>query len=183
MFLNNIELKQVYSIKYLGLIFDQHMRWEIHANKTINKLRYLLSIFYKLKQVFRKNTLLKIYYGLFQSRAVYGIIAWGNAYDNVIDKLMNLQNRVLKLILGNSENNSINQPLTIRQYYYAETVNREYFHLQKEFTNKKSSTRHKNISIPLNSLTAGQKSYEYTATKIFNKLPLELRKSKLKKRL
>ena len=40
-FLNNVELRKVNSIKYLGLIFDQHMRWEIHR-----KFRYLLSIFY-----------------------------------------------------------------------------------------------------------------------------------------
>ena len=70
-------------------------------------------MFYKLKFVLTKQQLLQIYYGLFHSVAVYGIIGWGGLYNNIFDPLDRLQQRISKTI-GISENDP-NRPLNIRQ--------------------------------------------------------------------
>ena len=98
--INNCKLENVTNYKYLGLYIDQHMRFNVHVNNLVKKLRYFLYIFYNLKSVMNTKSLLTIYYGLFHSVATYGIIAWGNAYKNVVQKLFKLQDRVLRIILS-----------------------------------------------------------------------------------
>lgn len=50
-------INRVYSCKYLGLIFDCHMRWYNHIKEVIRKTRYFLFIFSKLRNVMNKKNL------------------------------------------------------------------------------------------------------------------------------
>ena len=70
--INDQELQRVDSCKYLGVVYDKNIKWNVHINKIVNKLKYLVYVFYRLKYVLSKNQLLQIYYGLFHSVAVYG---------------------------------------------------------------------------------------------------------------
>ena len=71
-------LNRVPSCKYLGIYFDQHMRWDIHVSYLIKRVKYLLSVFYKLKHISKK--ILKImYYSLFLGVVSYTISVWGCA--------------------------------------------------------------------------------------------------------
>ena len=88
--INGNLLKCVITTKYLGLIIDSNMKWKNHIKKTVSRTRYLLFIFYKLSKILETEPLLKIYYGLFDSIAKYGIIAWGSAYKNALKPLKNL---------------------------------------------------------------------------------------------
>ena len=40
--INNCALRYVSSIKYLGLIFDNHLKWKEHIQKIVSRTRYLL---------------------------------------------------------------------------------------------------------------------------------------------
>ena len=40
----------VESCKYLGVIFDQNLRWQEHINNIIKKARYLIFIFHKISK-------------------------------------------------------------------------------------------------------------------------------------
>ena len=44
------------------------------------------------------DTLIMIYYALFQNIIGYGVIAWGCAYANNLNLLQNTQKRILKII-------------------------------------------------------------------------------------
>ena len=141
-YINNIKLKQVNFTKYLGVTVDQHMRWELHITKITKKLRYLLIVFHKLKNLLRRSSLLTIYYGLFHSRATYGIIAWGGAYESVIENLSNLQSRVLKIVSGTNKS-----PLSMTKTFYLEALNPEYNYLSNLFNPKKSITKYKSLTL------------------------------------
>lgn len=175
--INNKQLLRVSSHKYLGLQFDQHMKWDIQLNKTVKKLRYLISVFYKLKNILRRSALISIYYGLFNSVATYGIIAWGNTTNSSIKNLINLQRRVWKIIFGNGTD-IVNPPLSITQSYCLEALHTHYIEMTTFFTNSKQGTRNRGLKPPTNNLEIGKRDYKYTAIKYFNKLPLELREQK-----
>ena len=42
-------LKSVENTKYLGLIFDRHVKWNGHIRNLTNRTKYLLFMFAKLK--------------------------------------------------------------------------------------------------------------------------------------
>ena len=125
--INNRNLKQVESYKYLGLHLDQYLRWNIHINNTVKKLRYLLSVFFRLKSILCRHMLASIYYGLFQSVATYGIVSWRSADDTYLGKLKNLQKRAISIVFGDH-----NQPLNIPQCYFLEALMIEYPKLKKK---------------------------------------------------
>ena len=56
----NHNLTRVSSCKFLGIYFDQHMRWDIQIHYIIKKFKYLLFIFFKLKHI--NKHILKIIY-------------------------------------------------------------------------------------------------------------------------
>ena len=52
----------LYTYKYLGIIFDYNMKWYNDIEHIINKTKYLIFIFAKLRKYMDINTLTKIYY-------------------------------------------------------------------------------------------------------------------------
>ena len=64
-------------------------------------LGYLIYIFYKISKSMTIETLRMIYYAYFHSIINYDIIAWGGVYNNNLDLLRNLQNRILRIVHKN----------------------------------------------------------------------------------
>ena len=73
------------------------MRWNYHVKRVVKKTRYLIFVFSRLIKIMYSKTLLKIYYALFNNVATYGIVAWGEAYPNVLNLLIKVQKNYLKL--------------------------------------------------------------------------------------
>jgi hypothetical protein len=58
---------------YLGIIIDQHLKWDIHVNNLIIKMRKLNYFYINARKILDKETLLIIYFALTQSLLQYGI--------------------------------------------------------------------------------------------------------------
>lgn len=178
-------LERVYSTKYLGIIVDQHMRWNCHIKYIIKKTRYLLYIMSKLRHIFGIDIILRIYYAFFGSIAFYGIVAWGGAYDNALEQLCKLQKRILKIIFKTDHIALIqeqlirNNLLTIPEKYIVECIVKDYVLMAQELSAHPNRTN--SIRTPLFTLTTGQKAYTYTAVKYFNRMPQSLKNLNLKK--
>ena len=92
--LNGKTLYESKKIKYLGLIVDDRLSWKFLINELCKKLGRVIGIIYRLKKTnCPKSVLLCIYSSLFQSQLCYGIMAWGSASKNLIEKLYLLQKR------------------------------------------------------------------------------------------
>ena len=87
------------STKYLGLIMDQHLKWDIHINSIVKKLRCVLLKFYTLRNILSQKLLKNVFYALAQSLIQYGISGWGGTYDVHLKSLKTIQNSILKVIL------------------------------------------------------------------------------------
>ena len=53
---------------------------------------------YKIRNIVETSTLLLIYYALIQSHLDYGILVWGGAPQYLIDKLLRLQKKAIRII-------------------------------------------------------------------------------------
>lgn len=162
--IDNEYLSRVKSTKYLGIIFDENMRWEQQMLHIVNKTKYCTYIFYKLKKIMTANQLRMIYFALFHTIMTYGIIGWGGAYTNVSDVIQKLQNKILKYT--NKEG-----ILTIKQSYFIQSLIMNYENLSSRFLNSQSNTRNKTLPLMKYKKEIYKKSHTYIAIKIFNNIP------------
>lgn len=132
------------------------------------------------------ETLRMIFFAFFHSVASYGIIAWGCAYGNNLGLLQRLQYRLLKIVNKNKFFTTQNPPRIDQLHAYAALIF-HYHELKQKFVNSTSTTRNKQLRLPKINKTIGKKMSMVTATSIYNRLPMEFKKTNLsstwKKRL
>lgn len=176
--INNESIERVLSTKYLGIIIDMNMKWDKHIQYLINKTRYLIFIFNKLRKYMDICTLKIIYYALFHSVISYGIIAWGGAYQREIQLLQAIQNRIIKIINKNTFPSIT--PLNLKQLFEYESLRFFYNHIKEEYTNSNSRTRRKLVLPPKYNKRISTKNSYITAINMYNGLPNELKTLNLK---
>lgn len=98
--INNTALEPATCIKYLGLYFDPHLKWENHINFIVKSVAPIIGILFKLKRVIPKPALLNIYYSLVNSRLSYLNVVWCSGYKTSLNKLGILQNKAVKNIFN-----------------------------------------------------------------------------------
>lgn len=166
-FINNLQIHRSNNVKYLGVLMDYNLKWNMHIAYVLKKARYFLYLSYKLKHLPIK-VLETIYYAFVYSILNYSLIIWGGAYETELKPLISLQNRFAKLL------NSTSLP-TLNQLYITNCISYHYPRLKYLYINSNSRTRNKDLSIPLFSKTIAKKNSIYTAIKYFNKLPAHLK--------
>lgn len=96
---NEHTIASVNSIKYIGIIFDCHLRWNEHTKAVITMLRCVLLLFNQLKKYLQLNHLNIVYFGLIESYLNFGIAAQGGVLYVHIHELEVI--RILFLKIGN----------------------------------------------------------------------------------
>ena len=91
-------LEQKSYIKYLGVLIDQNLSWKNHVNSVIIKISKTIGMIAKLRYFVPSTVLVNIYNSLILPYITYGPIAWGNASNAYLNKILVLQKRVLRLI-------------------------------------------------------------------------------------
>jgi len=91
-------IEKVNTIKYLGVMIDQHLRWDVHASYTAQKIRKAIYIFYNLRNILNNKLLRMVYFSLVQSVLRYGIVIWGSLLPSNLHSLQVAQNTVLKVM-------------------------------------------------------------------------------------
>ena len=57
--INGNQLKRLQSCKYLGVTYDFNMQWNVHIKNIVSKTKYLVYVFYRLKQTLTKIVIYK----------------------------------------------------------------------------------------------------------------------------
>lgn len=68
------ELNRVKSTKYLGVIFDDQLKWKIYTGSVITRIIKCSYIFKELRSILDINNIKIIYCAIVQSILAYGII-------------------------------------------------------------------------------------------------------------
>jgi Reverse transcriptase (RNA-dependent DNA polymerase) len=98
--INMMPLAKVASTKFLGVIIDSNLNWNLHIKMVSSKLASGVGILYKCKRLMPRAALLSIYYSLVYSHLYYCCILWGNASKSVLKPLQTLQNKALRNIFN-----------------------------------------------------------------------------------
>ena len=53
----NFKIERTSSIKFLGIILDEHLTWDQHINSVCNKLRSLFHVFYNIRRYLSKENI------------------------------------------------------------------------------------------------------------------------------
>ena len=92
-------IDRVECYKYLGVVFDNRLKWFKHINYINNKLRKCVYMFANLSKVLNRQQIKTVYYAYVQSILQYGIIAWGGALSTIIQPLQITQKSIIKAAL------------------------------------------------------------------------------------
>lgn len=106
--LNGRKVKQVSTIKFLGVIIDENLTWLPHIEGLRKKLLMCVGTLYRIRTSIPKRLFKSIYHALFESHLTYGISVWGAQSQSVLNDLFTIQKKCLRMLFSKSVTNSVN---------------------------------------------------------------------------
>ena len=82
----------------IGVLIDENLSWKNHLDCVITKISKTIGMIAKMRHFVPSSVLKNIYKFLILPYLTYGLVAWGNASKNYLNKIVVLQKRVLRLI-------------------------------------------------------------------------------------
>ena len=92
------KIEQVEVIKFLGVILDENLTWKKHIQYINRKIAKNIGIISKARTILNKKTLLTLYYTFIYPYLNYCITSWGSANKTILDPLIKLQKKAVRLI-------------------------------------------------------------------------------------
>ena len=98
--LDGNQLQQVEYTKFLGVYIDSKLNWKEHVAYVKLKISRGLGIMSRVRNILPRKVMLMLYHTLIYPYLVYCNIAWGSAKVSVLNKLLILQKRAVRLCTG-----------------------------------------------------------------------------------
>lgn len=185
------DLSKSSSVKYLGIIIDQHLRWKEQINQVTRRIRALMHKFYILREMVSRKNLVILYNSLAESLIRYCVVVWGGAFSSTIKSLQTAQNTLLKIIFKKNKLFSTkllyedSGLLNVRTIFTYQCILRV-FHKQAKFNIKNTRTtrytHQKNLHLDFFRKSVSKRSFLYYGPKLFNLIPTNLREENNPKR-
>ena len=97
-FINDQCIEQVNQTKFLGVIIDDKLTWNLHIDHICNKVSKGIGILLRARQVLYGQTLITLYNALIKPHFMYCITVWGNTYKKYLNKLQLVQKKIIRII-------------------------------------------------------------------------------------
>lgn len=165
------------SAKMLGVEIDPGMSWEHHCNKLSSSLSTTVFLLKQISRFANAHAVKTAYYGLFHSKMLYGLLAWGHSPH--AQSVFGVQRRAMRVLGGAGYRDDFIQ-LEIPTLYaeYARLCACHVLEANLATPQHNHNTRYKvrgNVETTYNRLSRTQNATNYWAAKVYNKLPAELR--------
>lgn len=184
--INNFQIKNAKSQKFLGILIDENLNWKNYCNhliKSLNSYCYLIRI---LKNILNLKQIITFYHAVLESKLRYGICFWGTS--TYTKDVLICQKRIMRSIVGLKRLDSCRDSfrnleiLTVYSLYIFELCvytykNKENFLSNSNYHN--FNTRNKNnIHLDFTNLTLKKRTPNFLGPNLFNKLPNEIKNSR-----
>ena len=182
--LNGSNLQLVDNCKFLGVIVDNRLKFDMHINKVCEKISKSLGVMYKLKNIVPSSTLISLYYALIYPHLNYCNLAWGNTYLCHLEKLFLLQKRAVRIVCNANylaHTNPLFISTKILKIFDIYKLNLAVYiyknSLQNSFPRRHlHDTRFRSNLLPVfQRLTSTQRSLNFSAPSFWNELPNEIK--------
>ena len=196
--LENVPISRVSNCVYLGFNIDERLKWVSHIDDVYSGLVKFTSIFFKLRTILPPRVLKDLYFALIHSKLLYGIEIYGIANLTHLDKLIKLNNKLLRTL----QNKPLDYPLyqlyknydtlpipalykfKLLKFMFLFTYHKNMLpsafqnYFQTNSSIHQYNTRNKNDFHFFNSSNNfGHKTFEFNGTKLWNELPIVIKKS------
>ena len=84
--------------EYLGILFGDKLSWEPHISELCKKLSQIAGVIFKKRSLLSKEALMAVYHSLVGSSLRYGLICWGTANQNLLQKVNVIHNRIVRYL-------------------------------------------------------------------------------------
>ena len=98
---NNIERKT--SIKFLGVMLDEHISWTDHVRTVENKKAKNIGLLYRESQFFNENSLKTVYFSYIHSYFNYANIAWASTCATKLKRVNLKQKHAVRTVFNNDK--------------------------------------------------------------------------------
>ena len=95
--LDGHKLKEVTSTKFLGVIIDNKLSWQVHIDALHKKLKSVTGTLNNIMKNIPKENYKSLYYALFESHMNYCITVYGGANKANIEKLFRVQKHCARI--------------------------------------------------------------------------------------
>ena len=99
-FVDTTALEQVSNIKFLGVNVDNKLTWKHHISTITKTISRNIGVINKLKFCLPSSNLLMLYSTLVLPYINYGILVWGNTHQYLLEKILLLQKKCLRIIFN-----------------------------------------------------------------------------------
>ena len=96
--INDKEVERVGSIKFLGVLLDEHLSWKEHIRYTENKIAKSIGLLYRAKPFLGKHSLLTLYYSYIHTHLNYGNFSWASTNRTNLKKLLSQQKYAIRIV-------------------------------------------------------------------------------------
>ena len=93
------QLERVGSIKFLGVLLDEHLSWKEHIRFTENKIAKNIGLLCRAKPFLGKHSLLKLYCSYIHTYLNYANLSWGSTNRTNLKKLLIQQKHSIELLI------------------------------------------------------------------------------------
>ena len=91
--INNYKIERSSSVKFLGVMVEEHVNWKDHTNIIEKDLSKNLGLLHKAKQFLNAKAMKSLYFSFIHSYLTYGNVAWCSTFMNKTKKLFGKQNK------------------------------------------------------------------------------------------
>ena len=95
--INDKEVERVGSIKFLGVLLDEHLSWKEHIRYTENKIAKNIGLLYRAKPFLGKHSLLTLYYSYIHTYLNYANLSWASTNRINLKKLLSQQKHAIRI--------------------------------------------------------------------------------------
>jgi len=99
--INEKTINEEKSVKYLGVLIDATLSWNIHVTELSKKVARSIGILYKIRPFVNKKIMINLYNSLIYPHLIYAIHVWGSTFKTNLNTLVVLQKKVVRLITYN----------------------------------------------------------------------------------
>ena len=177
-------IKEVFHIKYLGIMVDFRLKWDVHIQYLCKKLRFFIHKFYLLREFLNRRLLIMFYRTLVEPLFRYGLLVWGGAYNIHLEPLKIIQNYIVRVMLQKPARYSssllyCDDICDIKRLFIISNCNFIYKNIIKvdmiyhKYRTRSISEQH--LNIPRGKTNVYQRSVSCMVPRIYNLIPKNIR--------